>query len=75
MEEEIMNDTYPKMPTQADISERAYQIYERRKWEHGYDVSDWVLAEQELHEEFKQALKSTNVLSPKIEEKRKTQSA
>ena len=70
-----MGDTYPKMPTQADIAERAYQIYERRKWEHGYDVSDWVLAEQELHEEFKQALKSTNVLSPKIEEKRKTESA
>lgn len=70
-----MSETTPKMPTQANIAERAYQIYERRNREHGYDISDWVLAEQELHEEFLQALKSTKVLGPRPEEKRKTQSA
>jgi hypothetical protein len=79
MREEVkgdhMSDNLPKMPTQADIAERAYQIYERRKWEHGYDISDWVLAEQELQQEYQQSLKSVNVLSPRPEEKRKSQSA
>jgi hypothetical protein len=70
-----MSETTPKMPTQANIAERAYQIYERRNREHGYDISDWVLAEQELHQEFLQALKSVKVLGPRPEEKRKTQSA
>jgi Protein of unknown function (DUF2934) len=62
VKEEIMSDSTPKMPTQADIAARAYQIYERRKWEHGYNLSDWVLAEQELRQEFQQALKSMKVL-------------
>ena len=62
-----MSDKLPKMPTQADIAERAYQIWERRNHDHGYDVSDWVLAQQELHEEFKQALKSMNVLESDAE--------
>jgi hypothetical protein len=70
-----MDSTLPKMPTQADIAERAYQIYERRNHEHGYDVSDWVLAQQELHEEFKQALKSMNVLESNDQEKRKAHTA
>jgi hypothetical protein len=72
---ELMSDNIPKMPTQADIAERAYQIYERRKWEHGYDISDWVLAEQELQQEYQQSLRSVSVLSPRPEEKRKTKSA
>jgi hypothetical protein len=72
---ELMSDKIPRMPTQADIAERAYQIYERRKWEHGYDISDWVLAEQELQQEFQESLKSVSVLSPRPEEKRKTQTA
>jgi hypothetical protein len=66
-----MSDNIPKMPKQADIAERAYQIYERRKWEHGYDISDWVLAEQELQQEYQQSLKSASVLAPRSEEKRK----
>ena len=70
-----MSDNLPKMPTQADIAERAYQIYERRNWEQGYDISDWVLAEQELQQEYQQSLKSVKVLSPRPEEKRKSQSA
>jgi hypothetical protein len=72
---ELMSDNLPRMPTQADIAARAYQIYERRKWEHGYDISDWVLAEQELQQEYQQSLKSVSVLAPRPEEKRKTQSA
>jgi hypothetical protein len=70
-----MSDNLPKMPTQANIAERAYQIYERRKWEHGYDISDWVLAEQELQQEYQQSLKSVKVLSPRPEEMRKSQTA
>ena len=70
-----MSDNLPKMPTQADIAERAYQIYERRKREHGYDISDWVLAEQELQQEYQQSLKSVSVLGPRPEAKRKTHAA
>jgi hypothetical protein len=70
-----MSDTLPKMPTPADIAERAYQLYERRNHEHGYDISDWVRAQQELNEEFRQALKSMNSTEPKTEERRKAQSA
>jgi hypothetical protein len=74
-EEHTMSDTLPKMPTPADIAERAYRLYERRSREHGYDISDWVRAQQELNEEFKQALKSMTATEPKTEEKRKVQSA
>jgi hypothetical protein len=72
-----MSEATPKMPTQADIAQRAYQIYERRNREHGYNLSDWVLAEQELRQEFQQALKSMKVLDPKLdhEEKQKAQPA
>jgi hypothetical protein len=77
LEEAIMSEATPKMPTQADIAERAYQIYERRNREHGYNLSDWVLAEQELRQEFQQALKSMKVLDPKVDrgEKQKAQPA
>lgn len=68
-----MSDNTPRMPTQADIAQRAYEIWQRRQREHGYDISDWVLAEQELNAEFKQSLKAMNVLDPK--EKQKTQTA
>ena len=70
-----MSDNIPKMPTQAAIAERAHQIYERRKWEHGYDISDWVLAEQELQQEYQQSLKSLDVLDPRPEDRRKAHSA
>jgi hypothetical protein len=70
-----MSESLPKMPTQGDIAKRAYEIYERRNWEHGYDISDWVLAEEELRVEFQQALKSATVLDARPEEKQKTQSA
>ena len=73
--EEIMSGNIPKIPGKAEIAERAFQIYERRKHEHGYDISDWVLAEQELNEEFKQAMKSLDVLEPRPEEKTNKQSA
>lgn len=55
-----MSDVTPKMPTQADIAERAYQIYERRDHQHGYDVSDWTLAEQQLYQEFRESVKAMN---------------
>jgi hypothetical protein len=71
----MSNNNFPKMPSQETIAERAYQIYERRKWEHGYDISDWVLAEQELQQEYQQALKTVSVLDPRPETKKKAQSA
>ncbi len=57
-----MSHNIPKIPTQADIAERAYQIYERRNHEHGYDISDWSQAEEELNREFRESLKSLDVL-------------
>jgi hypothetical protein len=62
------------MPAQADIANRAYEIYERRDREHGYNLSDWVLAEQELREEYRLALQSMIRRDPQPEEKRKIQS-
>ena len=50
----------PKLPTHEDIAVRAYFVYQRRNSEHGYDISDWIVAEQELYEEFKEALKAMN---------------
>jgi hypothetical protein len=70
-----MNNSFPKITTQADIAERAHQIYLNRNREEGYDISHWVQAEQELHEEFQRSLKSVEVLAPRPETKRKTQSA
>lgn len=32
----------------ADIAKRAYELYERRGWGHGNDLSDWLEAEQEI---------------------------
>jgi Protein of unknown function (DUF2934) len=70
-----MSDNLPKMPTQADIAERAYQIYERRNHEHGYDISDWSLAQEELNREFKEAIKSLNVLDTNSNTQTKANSA
>jgi len=70
-----MSDATPKMPTQADIAERAYQIFERRNWEHGSDIADWTLAEQELHREFKDAIKAMNSHDTKPESLAKKKSA
>lgn len=35
-------------PTRQDIARRAYEIYLRRGGTHGYDIEDWLQAEQEL---------------------------
>jgi outer membrane protein TolC len=70
-----MSESIPKMPTQADIAKRAYEIYERRNREHGSNLADWVQAEQELREEYRQALQSLMGREPESEEQRKTQSA
>lgn len=57
-----MNDKTPKMPTQADIAERAYQHFERRNWEHGHHLTDWVNAEKELQAEYLENLKAMKPL-------------
>jgi Protein of unknown function (DUF2934) len=33
----------------ADVSQRAYELYQQRGNEHGHDVEDWLLAEAEAH--------------------------
>lgn len=38
-------------PTEEEIRRRAYEIYQRRGGEHGFDESDWHRAEEELREE------------------------
>jgi hypothetical protein len=35
-------------PNHDAIARRAYEIYEARGGDHGYDKEDWVMAEQEL---------------------------
>ena len=35
-------------PTRDDIARRAYEIYLERGGTHGYDIEDWLRAEQEL---------------------------
>ena len=41
-----------RIPT-ADISRRAYELYEQRGRDHGHDYEDWFLAERELHDAVK----------------------
>lgn len=40
----------PATVTNSDIARRAYDLYLARDCEHGYDVADWLEAEQELRE-------------------------
>jgi hypothetical protein len=40
----------PATVTSSDIAHRAYDLYLARGCEHGYDVADWLEAEQELRE-------------------------
>jgi Protein of unknown function (DUF2934) len=35
-------------PTREQIERRAYEIYVARGGEHGHDIADWIMAEQEL---------------------------
>jgi hypothetical protein len=44
-----------RSPTSQQIALRAYQIYERRGFQHGNDVEDWLLAETELRNEQQQS--------------------
>ena len=37
-----------RLPVEADIRERAYEIYEARGREAGHEVEDWTQAEREL---------------------------
>lgn len=37
-------------PTHDEIARHAYHIYETRGRQDGYDIEDWLLAEQELNE-------------------------
>jgi hypothetical protein len=41
----------PKKITHEMIAQRAYELFECRGCEHGYDVKDWNQAEQELRQE------------------------
>jgi len=39
------------VPSNAEISERAYEIYLDRGGEDGHDIEDWLQAESELSQE------------------------
>ncbi len=47
-----------KEPTEAEIRQRAYEIYQRRHGAAGDPFADWVQAERELREERRLPLKS-----------------
>jgi len=38
----------PLEPTQAQIRQRAYELFEERTRKHGGDTEDWLAAEQQL---------------------------
>jgi hypothetical protein len=38
----------PSEPTQHQIEKRAYELFHARGCEHGKDLEDWLIAEQEL---------------------------
>ena len=45
---DIRNASRPTIVTNSDIARRAYEFYEQRGGEHGRDLDDWLLAENEL---------------------------
>src|SRR4051812_40005905 len=45
---EPMTTTQQTLPTREQIEQRAYEIYLKRGGEHGSDLTDWLVAEQEL---------------------------
>lgn len=47
-------DSSQKGPTPEEIRERAFQIYIERGGIHGCDLDDWLQAEHELQEKFKE---------------------
>lgn len=38
------------VPSEAEIQQRAYQIFLNRGGEHGHDLDDWLQAERELRQ-------------------------
>jgi hypothetical protein len=38
------------LPSDDEIRERVYQIYLKRGWKNGYDLSDWLAAKRELEQ-------------------------
>jgi Protein of unknown function (DUF2934) len=39
------------------VAEKAYELFERRDWEHGHDVDDWLEAERLVMEELRQGFR------------------
>ena len=46
-----------RVPTNGDISHRAYKLYLARDCKHGRDVDDWLQAERELRSASNRATK------------------
>jgi hypothetical protein len=42
------NTGVPPLPEHYEISQLAFQLYESRGWQDGYDIDDWLRAEHEL---------------------------
>ncbi len=42
--------THHPSPTYDEIARRAFFMFERRGYAHGYDVQDWLQAERELRQ-------------------------
>ena len=47
---EMRNHPLPAAMTDSDTARRAYELYEQRGCQHGRDVDDWLLAENELRD-------------------------
>ena len=47
---DMRNPSRPDAVTDSDVARRAYELYEQRGGEHGRDLDDWLLAENELRD-------------------------
>lgn len=54
-----MSDRKQAKPTEEEIQQRAYEIYEARGREDGKDVDDWFAAETELWESYSSSPQKT----------------
>ena len=47
---DLRNPSLPAAVTDSDTARRAYELYEQRVCQHGRDLNDWLLAENELRD-------------------------
>ena len=54
------DDAFAPAPLQAEIRERAYDLWDRNHRPDGYELEFWLMAERELKAEWKASLERKN---------------